>query len=312
VKRMLWVQLIFIVAILMSGCGTPSATTTPVPMEIKSHTPSDMPTLMALPTQTTRTPTHPPMIQPTSIRTIPVTPATTLTPLPTVDAALAREAITAYLHDASNCQLPCFLGILPGETTIAEAQGILAHEGLPIKMNTFEGKDIYNLYYDFDTGLTISVNLIVQDDVVRNMQIGITPEITLEGSPRTWVTFSPETLINHYGQPSRVGFLTDWGPRPLFTMYIYYDAIDLIVEYAAFDLISRENMLVCPLSMPFEDVWVWMGKEPFYPPPEAVWLEQATTMTMAEFSQRMTGDPDQACFTLTEAVIPVMYTAPSH
>jgi hypothetical protein len=95
-------------------------------------------------------------------------------------------------------------------------------------------------------------------------------------------------------------------------MSIYYDALNLIVEYDGFELISLEELLVCPLSMQFEYIRIWMGKEPFYPPPEGVSLEQATTMTMAEFSQRMTGDPDQACFTLTEAVIPVSNTAPSY
>jgi len=241
-----------------------------------------------------------------------VTPTVTLTPLPTVDAELAREAITAYLYDGGNCQRPCFLGVFPGETTIAEAQGILANEGLPINMHTFEGKEIYGGYYDFDTGLSIDVDLIVQDDIVRNMRIGVTPEITIEGSPRTWLTFSPETLIRLYGKPSRVSFVTDWAPHPLFVMNIYFDEMNLIVQYSGLDLITRREMLVCPLSMQFDFVRIWMGKEPFYPPPEAVWLEQATTMTMAEFSQRMTGDPDLACFTLTEAVIPVMYTAPSY
>ena len=280
-------------------------------MKTGASTPLDIPNSMVQPSPIT-TPIYSPAIRPTSIRTMPVTPTTTLTPLPTLDAELAREAITAYLHDGGNCQTPCFLGVFPGETTIAEAQGILAHEGLPIKMNTFEGKEIYGGYYDFDTGLSINIDLIVQDDIVRNMRIGITPEITLEGSPRAWLTFSPDTLISQYGQPSKVSFVTDWGPRSLFVMNVYFEETNLIVQYSGYNLISMGNMLVCPLSMQFEFIRIWMGKEPFYPPPEAVWLEQATTMTMAEFSQRMTGDPDQACFTLTEAVIPVMNTAPSY
>jgi hypothetical protein len=47
-----------------------------------------------------------------------------------------------------------------------------------------------------------------------------------------------------------------------------------------------------------------MGKVPVYPPAEAVPLQDATDMTIEEFSNLMTGNPNEACFIVKGEVFP--------
>lgn len=138
------------------------------------------------------------------------------------------------------------------------------------------------------------------------MRIYITPETPKEGVPREWSAYSPETLISRYGKPSEVGFFMDWGPRSFFDMVMAFDQVDLIVEYSGYDLIPRKkgSPKVCPLSAQFESVILWMGKEPVHPPDVGVLLEEATSLTMEEFSELMTGNPGKACLIVKGDVFP--------
>ena len=130
----------------------------------------------------------------------------------------------------------------------------------------------------------------------------VNPEKEKAGSPRKWLAYSPETLINRYGSPSKVNFNVDRGEAPSYGMVMYFDSKKLIVEYYSYDLGARWQ--VCPLLNQMDSVWLWMGRDPQYPPLEDVPLEKATSMTIEEFSKLMTGIPSKACFILKEEVFP--------
>ena len=51
----------------------------------------------------------------------------------------------------------------------------------------------------------------------------------------------PKTLVERYGTPNYVGIAADWGPGPLFSLIIYYDEMDLIVEYWGVNIIPAER-----------------------------------------------------------------------
>lgn len=304
-KCISWLNCLFLIAILISGCGSAHPTTMLVQIETKTAAPLDkQPTLTVQPKQTTIPLTSSPTILPTPTSTIPPIPTATLPP--TLEPEQVEEAIKAFLRDGGNCETPCFLGIFPGKSTLGEVKDILNHLSLTIKQTTYEGKDIYGTRYDFNNSLSISGNLTIQNEIVQNIRIDITPENTKGVSQHDWIAFSPDTLIGRYGPPTRVSLALDWGPRPYFEMNIYFDAVDLIVEYSGYDLIPRQKSspLICPLSTSFDIVRIWMGKDPIYPPLEAAPLEKATLMTLEEFSKLMTGNPDQACFIVNSDVSP--------
>jgi len=200
----------------------------------------------------------------------------------------------------------CLWGIIPGKTDLGEVTDILTHLGLEIKSTTLDSKDFYGFKFDFDSGLSIIATLTMTNEIVRNLRIDISPEKQKAGVPREWLAYSPETLINRYGRPSRVVFALDWGPRSYFEMDMYFDSVDLIVVYSGHDIIPRQkgSPQVCPLTAQFETVDLWMGKDPVYPPRDAVSLEEASGRTIKEFSELMTGNPAKACFVLNGEMFP--------
>lgn len=292
VKKVFWIICLLIVAIFTSSCSSASSTVEPASTS----------------TNPVRSATAP--LTPT--RTSSPVPTTTPTIEATLEAMAAREAIAAYIDDGGNCETPCFLGIYPGKTTLREMTGILTHLGLPIWKTSEKGLDYYEVNYELDNHLSINGMLIVQDQLVKNLEIDIGMDTSEVSDAQNWPAFSPETLINRYGTPSEVTLATDWGPRSYFEMNIYFASVDLIVEYSGHELIPKlsNSMVICPLRTPFENLRIWMGKDPRYPPMEAVSLEKATSLTLGDFAELMTGDPDQACFTMNEEVIPKLRENP--
>lgn len=273
-------------AFVLLGCTSVSTPTTPTHSEIP--TPS--------PTFTQATPTYTPT--PPEI--------STLTPLATLNSEQAKEAISILLRGTGDCDFPCFWGLIPGQTALGEAQNIFNHLRLQINNTTYEGKDFYGINNDFDSGLSISVILTIQNEIIENIRVKVLPEKQRVGVPREWLAYSPEILITRYGEPSRVVFALDWGPRPYFEMDMYFDKVDLIVQYMGHNIISKQKgpSQVCPLASQFESVRLWMGEDPVYPPAEAVTLLDATEMTIEEFSNLMTGSPNKACFIVKGEAFP--------
>ncbi len=230
----------------------------------------------------------------------------TMTPLNTLEPVKANEVIKTLLREPADCSSPCFWGIIPGRTSAGEAGSIFSQLGLQLVRGTYEDKDFASIEYVLDTGLDLGVSLTILDDIVENIRIKISPEKQKAGIPRDWSAYSPEILIEQYGIPSRVDFSVDPGPNLFFVMQIYYDALDLIIQYTGTSTISVQNdsWEVCPLTAEFDTAWIWIGKNPQYPPVPGVPLEKATSHTLDEFSKLMAGDPDKACFQIKPDMFP--------
>ena len=89
-------------------------------------------------------------------------------------------------------------------------------------------------------------------------------------------------------------------------MDLYFDAIDLIIEYFCFKdtkTRTKNSFRLCPLIDQYEAVKIWLGKEPEYPPLTAMALEEAASMSLNEFSELMKGDPNKACVEIPHDVM---------
>lgn len=236
-----------------------------------------------------------------------VTPTSTQTATPTPPATLnpeqAKSVIRALLQTPEDCQVPCFWHIVPGKTAFDEAKNIFAHLGLTLKSTTSEGnKKIYSAVYETENGLQIIPILKVQDGIVTDLRIDIHPEPQKTGALREWLNYSPETLIGQYGSPSRVDFFVGRGPNPSYSMSMYFDSVKLLTRYVSYDLGS--HLQACPINGQMDSVNVWLDQSLYAPPSDWVPLEQATSLTMDEFSKLMTDDPRKACFHLKEQKFP--------
>jgi hypothetical protein len=241
-------------------------------------------------------------------------PTMTWTPLYTLEPVLVRETLQPLIKEPMNCAVPCFWGIIPGKTSLDEAKTFFSKLGF----TPFEGMDrntpssgmyFYTISYDSGSGYPSSVTLYASNNLVEDIVVNPRIPKPKEGSPREWIAYSPETLIKRYGEPSRVEFyvrsygLAGSPPNIAVDMIMYFDTSDLIVHYSGGGMTPHR---FCPLTAPFDFVRLWMGQNPPDTPPSfgTVSLEKATSLTMEQFTQLMTGDPKKACFKLKEEMFP--------
>ena len=194
------VLLVFPVA---AGCITPPSLTLPTP------TSTAKPTVLTLPS-TSNT-----LIEPTTEPTPLFTPIPTLLP--------NQEQEMAVLLQNENCTLPCYLGIVPGITSMSQAQSILKSLGASFRdeINKSDGTKEY--IYDLDIGDPLvpkttpgSSALVYQslylrkdenEDVITSIHVGIGTENTketLEIYQNYWKRFSAKQIFMQLGQPDQL------------------------------------------------------------------------------------------------------------
>jgi hypothetical protein len=304
-KTIIWLYISLILVFVLTGCSLTVPVSQPTQVEQVSTTTFILSTSTVLPTIT---PTKSQILHGTAelLPSPTLTPKITMIAQDTLEPEKAYETISGLLRESVDCSAPCFWGIVPGQTTSARARDILNHLSLYIVNIANEGKDYWNINYDLDSGLSMLVILQIHGDIIENISIHIAPGNQSTEIPRDWSAYSPEVLIKRYGTPSKVEFAADWGGRSLFAMYMYFASADLIVQYSGTQIIpiQKSSSQVCPLTAQFDTVWLWMGKNPRHPPGEGIPLEQATSITLDEFVELMTGDPDLACFTFLGEVFP--------
>lgn len=281
---------IFVICLLLFGCA-PVATQAPVGLT---------PISTSLPLTSTGTPlqTNTPMLVPTQ----------TVTPRLTLEPDQARTAMKDLLWNNEDCLSPCFMDMVTQQTGAEETASLLNYLGLNLRRTSIEhGIDHYSFAYRFDSGLALSTIVTVKSAILENFQLTFTPPVNENLSqPREWVTYSPETLISKYGNPSEVSFVLDWGEQSFFEMDLYFKESDLIVQYVGEDIIPRKKgpAEVCPSKIHFRAIRVWIGENPLDPPVLGIPLEAVTNMTINEFSNAMLADPNHACFTLDGTKFP--------
>jgi hypothetical protein len=229
------------------------------------------------------------------------TQTVTLTPPATLESEQVEEYINhSLLEEPIECDAPCFWGILPGKTTFGEAENVFTRlELYPIFVVARGNKEYYSVIYDSDDRLNVVTDFTIQENIVKDLAIGITSKPKVSRS-KEWIAYSLRTLIERYGAPSKLNFALDWGQESFFEMDMHFDKYDLIVQYLAYGYIERSFPRVCPLDIPFRSVSLWMGKDPSYPPADAVLLEKGTSLTLDGFAKLITGDANKACFMLKE------------
>lgn len=225
----------------------------------------------------------------------------------TLEPELAAEEVKAFFQTTNGCVAPCFMDVVPEKTTLDKVKAIFSHLGIEVQHTTSVGSfEFYSFIYRFESGLELSPIFTVQDNIVKNIRIGIVPSFQEKDLNNEWLTYSPEALVEQYGEPSRVEFVFGWGPRSFFDMIMYFDSYDLVTEYVGYNIIegTREKPNVCVPAVQYDSVRVWLGKNPPNLPSEGVPLSEATQLDMEEFSNLLLGQPENACITFDGKVFP--------
>jgi hypothetical protein len=232
----------------IAGCTSiPSPTATLMPINAKpmfSTVQSGQ--AMPIPTNTPRPVELPSSTMPASSPTPTLVP--TLTPLPTLTGEQALAFVAHMQETNGNCELPCWWGITPGETTGLTARQILSplREQMKFFIEYLGGSEArYEL--QLKEYNHIRIELIMRDEVQPIDEIWVFSSIPDEDKStlyyESWRQYYVSELFARLGEPSDVwlGFglhTGDHDERPLekipyfYELYVFYSDLGLIVRYA--------------------------------------------------------------------------------
>lgn len=208
------------------------------------------PTLMEIPSATlTLIPTH----------TATSTPVRSdLTPLPTHAATLTPEERNAFIVDLminnGGCPLPCFWGLIPGETEWEEANRMFQPLGNNIIFQFYLGHGVYRYEVELqnhEDAVTAHASFYVRDRIIQWIT---SQQIVSSGSPRLGEfeqALSLKSILLKNGIPERitvslgVGFdhypdIAEYG------LLLYYDQRGFQIYYSGISTREVQGYNACP------------------------------------------------------------------
>ena len=251
-------QFIFCLIVLSSGCvnmvETPLHTYTPyqsteIHLRTQTNTPIKvLPSLTPSLTQTPNIPTGTP--SPTNTQ---IPPSHTWTPLSTLVPEAAQELYYELLENNAGCRLPCWWGIIPGQTSGEKAQRYL---------ETFTHINIRNISDDLHI-ISALIPLPEEYGTIRHKYVvrrGIVDEISaynFDLAPNLYMT----NFLKIYGPPDEIWIRTvrhrEMGSQP-FIIDLYYPEKGILMEYSGGNVEIRGDYLRnCFEDMyaPFINLW---------------------------------------------------------
>jgi hypothetical protein len=134
----------------------------------------------------------------------PITTATavppTLTPAPTLTTRQAQEMVLDLLKNNAGCELPCYWGITPGETTWQDALIYLASfserfEGGNYDVTASDGNELSYLAFEIRNTIPEYDEPVLSDYIEKN---GIIDSISVPGIG-TELRYQVHQVLNRYG-----------------------------------------------------------------------------------------------------------------
>jgi hypothetical protein len=319
---------------VLSGCLSPKATISEdkITVEMLVTLPLVATTQATLtPEATLNLPTPtPPSTQPlehtpTATREPSPTPTTTPEPFPTFDIAkstLSQEAATQNLIELletnMECELPCWWGIVPGETKVNSIESTF----VPL------GFDWYRDYEDLrdNTNYKASVSIKSTENIVQTIEVrGGAGEETYDRN-QAWRPYALPRILEQLGAPVQAyvfyPFRFDRGGMQAYRLFLYYPELGVEVDYLGKAQPLDESprwARACPSILETDEINLFLfqpGSVPDYleqtlsesslgfiphdegeTPYDRVQWEQATGLSLDEFARLFAENPEgSVCF----------------
>ena len=229
---LIWLPLLTF-GLFIQGCVLPgmmriTATPPPVVVSITEAVPY------------TSTPVPSPILTQTALPDL--TPATT--PSPTDIPERVTEFVLEMLETNGDCDLPCFWGITPGETSWTELEKELTAAGLMLedeRLDLGPWKDI--------TGHSVSVRFHRDNVVVDEIQIHCELEaevVFVEGMVDICGAYALPSALNRFGVPSQVN-LSMSRLDSLYELWMTYGFAGITVSYPGLMVTDIDGWTLCPV-----------------------------------------------------------------
>lgn len=232
-------------------------------------------TALHTPTASTSIITHSPFTKtttPTVTPTMRLTFTPTVTKVPTLQPTLAAQALLALFANNGNCQLPCWWGIVPGQTSWQEVRNRLSPIGKLIVTSSgdFERYD-YSFYAPKGVDPAgwgyFEVDLWLKDGIVSFIFLSLS--FVQEN-----IDYSLSGILTTFGEPEEIWIsLLPESPRHPYYYYgitLFYPSKGVSVSYTR-DAVSNSHVFtLCPQEfrparpLPYVELWSPSTKVDFF------------------------------------------------
>lgn len=180
----------------------------------------------------------------------------TITPPPTSIIPDIQETLTPYVESSRvtqliknpPCSLPCWWGVLPGQTRWADTSELFALLNLiktssPISVASYTkhqyiANSSSNIYHT-------TIDVFDKDGVVD--YIITSPFLSLADFRAAWSNYNPKNIIAVYGEPTRVLITSDRYGEPNYQLLLFYDNQGILLRYfGKANSSTAQSMVVCP------------------------------------------------------------------
>lgn len=321
-------KLCLITLFFLSSCTTPgqslstepAATTNPSsPVAQSGNTPTVRYTITSSPIPATPTPSPTPITS---------EPAPSQTPLPTLNATQRVETFRELLETNVGCRLPCWWGIIPGQSTWDEIQDQLSHLGWQDVARPLDsgatmhdthvsgGFDIKveDFYHTGQSGeIFNTISFIERTSMIERIHIESLGYLNPPVFNALWRGYMPREILRTYGEPDRVWLYTSpilIGDRHGYDLWLIYDQLGFILKYVGLLQISGESFRIC-ISNSGEQITTLklhlqspedatplelMGNLTGFEDRGILSIEAATKLTKKEFYEMLTQSDESVCF----------------
>lgn len=267
---------VVLVAVFLAGClAFPSSPVgTPLPI---APTCSPSP----VPSPTLEPPTSVPSPSPVPAARTPI--LTRTPPSPTLTADEEYAYVQDMLTTNGGCELPCWWGITPGESSWQDANDRFPYLNFQFQFPEELG--------DYDVHLTLTE----EGGLVQFIEArGYCFPDDCDRFAQDWARYSLDQVLSRYGAPSRARIALVLPVEPggpiYYILYVFYDDLGVGLRYMGPAVAQGEVLRTC---FSFEDITLWLQSPESSTPLEhaigpdewsfAVPLDEATGMSVEEF-----------------------------
>jgi len=245
--------ILMVVFAFLAGCGMQ---TTVTEQPVTSPVASNIPTLISTTVLPTMSPTRTP----------------TITPVPTLSQQIAIETFVNLIEKDTECTLPCWLGVIPGQTKFDEVNTLLSRFGA-IAYSDFSSQWItFRVFFpDFETAIHDVDTSIASggDGMVSRILIHAVAYQDKNGPrdynnpefQRMWQRFFVSEIFRRYGMPEEIFLDTTRitadpaGSYP-FVLWIIYPQQGFLMRYQGSNIKIRDDIQICPMQSKIE-IKIW-------------------------------------------------------
>ena len=233
------------------------------------------------------TPTRMPSQTKTPTRTITPTAVPTQTLPPTLSVIEQKYYLFELLKTNANCRLPCWWGILPGETSWETAYPILGHIGSRIYNTPFsDGTVSHSISVDLEGPVYNNFNFNSKNNQVEYIYIRMEGYYNPAEAKKYWRSYSPKQMILDYGQPTRILTMVFGSENGTVFYYLllFYDDQGIMAFYRG---TARQSVLNNELTYRVCPVWEY----PTWLPHLKLYLQSPDSLIPLEELAHLSSDP---------------------